>query len=342
MEDVAKTKKAIAEITAGNPIWLTWETQRRNTELAQAFSCVYGHYDYSYRPFWQRYPISAWQTVNLVFKSKTKVIFTQCPSLVLCSLILFLRVIKKFIWVIDAHNVAVEYARSNNVVLRFLMTLSLRSADFTIISNSSLSDAISKVGGRPLILPDKLPRIPQQDLPQRFQSVQRPILTLISTFASDEPIEEFIQGALAISQPYTLCITGKKSKAGELLRYASDKIIFTDFLTEEHYEGLIQHSDLLIDLTTREGCLVCGAYEALAVGVPIILSDTKVLRELFSCGAIFSANNSESFTKSLEEFLINYKIKNYDVQANRDRFNAEWNRHFENTLAQIIPRIQNK
>ena len=44
-------------------IWFTWETQRRNRSLAEAFRCTYAPFDHCHRHALIRYPLSAFQTV---------------------------------------------------------------------------------------------------------------------------------------------------------------------------------------------------------------------------------------------------------------------------------------
>ena len=101
-----------------------------------------------------------------------------------------------------------------------------------------------------------------------------------------------------------LCITGKKSKANaNLLSFESEYIRFLDYQPQSNFDSILAHSTLLIDLTTREDCLVCGGYEALALGVPILLSDTEVARQTFGAGAIYAKNDSSSLRDAILDFL---------------------------------------
>lgn len=322
----------------GEKLWLCWETQRRNEELARAFCCDYGHFDFSKDSSVLRYLKSIRETLRSFFSKNYQLVFAQCPSIVLVVLVSLIRMFKSFVLLIDAHNSAIEYAYSKNVFIRGAARFSFRRADFVIVSNELLSPLVSAAGGTPLVLADKVPEIPEQPLPARFESLPKPLITLIATYAADEPIEEFLQGASQSKSAFTLFITGSKKKAGPLLRFESEKIHFTDFLSFEDFDGLIQHSNLLVDLTTREHCLVCGAYEAVAVSVPALLSDSEALRETFPKGCLFAKNSANDYQRAIEEFLSNSEDYATQIRVLHREFPSFWQTQFEHIVSRVFER----
>jgi len=58
----------------------------------------------------------------------------------------------------------------------------------------------------------------------------------------------------------------------------SDNLTLTAFIDDNAYVTLLYSCDLIVDLTTREDCLVCGAYESVSAEKPLLLSDTTALR----------------------------------------------------------------
>ncbi len=307
-----------------NRVWITWETQRRNPELARAFHADYRPFDYSRYGAMSRYFISATKTLRLLCGlPRGSTVFAQCPSLGLVFLLSLTRSVKHFNLVIDAHNAAFDYLHSSNWFVRTLVRYSFARANVIIISHLAIPIP-ENLQKKVVALPDRIPEIGKHVIPKRLGEVTRPVITLISSFAADEPIEEFIEAIAKSPEPFTLFVTGSLARAGALARLQSEKIRFTDFLAAEEYEALIQHSDLLVDLTTREDCLVCGAYEALAVGVPMVLSDHQVLRETFSQGYLFSANDQSSYQKVLGEFLGSAAELREQIKAFRRRFAEDW------------------
>jgi len=86
----------------------------------------------------------------------------------------------------------------------------------------------------------------------------------------------------------------------------------TGFLPEEAYVALLGSADVIVDLTAIEDCLVCGAYEAVALGRPLVTSDTAALRGYFRQGTVYSRHDSVSLAAA-----ITYAL------AHRDRLAAE-------------------
>ncbi len=318
---------------AARRVWITWETQRRNVELAAAFGARLIQLEYSKYPPIVRYLISIVRTLKHLFGGY-QVVFVQSPSLVLAFLAAVIKPLGRYRLVIDAHNSSIECA-ANVGALSKLSRVALAKADFVIVSNSGLVSVINSLGGHGLVLPDKLPQVSSYPIPKLIAGKVRPVITLIATFADDEPIREFLEGASEVQANYTLYVTGRRERARDLLQFEGPKCVFTDYLIGADYEALIQHSDLLVDLTIRENCLVCGAYEAVAVGVPIMLSDTTALKNHFTGAAIFSANSPLAYKKGIEDFITSAKLKSDRIEQFRSTFTENWEKSFA-TASQAI------
>lgn len=315
--------------------WITWETQRRNWELADAFSARYCQFDHSKRGPILRYILSIKDTLALLLKIRPPLVFAQNPSLVLCSLLAVCKSIFSYRLVVDLHNVAIEQCSSPHLLVRHLARYICRNADLLIVSNSSLAPSVTPYNSRVGILPDRLPTMPKSSAPAIAVGHSRPHATLISSFANDEPIEIFLNAILDVDTPFTLFVTGSKKKAQALLHLASDKIIFTDYLTHDEFAGLVSSSDFVIDLTTRQDCLVCGAYEALAAEVPCILSHTTVIEELFGSWAFLTDNDTESFNRVFQLALIQSTQRRERLAQEKVNFLNAWNASFNKVLRQL-------
>jgi glycosyltransferase involved in cell wall biosynthesis len=183
-------------------------------------------------------------------------------------------------------------------------------------------------------LPDPLPPHTQRSLPVLSSGPLR--ATLISTFKADEPIEKVIRAVLCTALPYTLAITGKRSGAGELLRYEGEKIRFTDFLPQEEYEALLRGSDLIIDLTTHQNCLVCGAYEGLSLGIPLLLSDSPASREYFPLGCLYTDNTVQGVQCALERFFEHRLQLSQEILCLYPLLQTRWEALFNEVTTRIL------
>jgi hypothetical protein len=62
---------------------------------------------------------------------------------------------------------------------------------------------------------------------------------------------------------------------------------------------MLSSADLVVDLTLVDNCLVCGAYESVAAGVPLVLSAHDASRDLFHDGAHFTDNTAGSIEREV-------------------------------------------
>jgi glycosyltransferase involved in cell wall biosynthesis len=93
-------------------------------------------------------------------------------------------------------------------------------------------------------------------------------------------------------------------------------------------------------LTRADHFLLCGAYEALALKKPLILSDTRDLRDYFRKGVIFTENTAPAIAQAIQ-FAIQQKdglAKNVAELAHELQRN--WQATFDDLLGLIdrLPR----
>ena len=313
-------------------IWFTWETQIRNQELARSFSAELLELDYSSDNQISRYLRCSWQTLKTLYSWQPKLVFAQNPSVALCFLLCILKPAFGYRLVIDAHTIALRQLSSGGLVSLITAYL-FRTANRVIVSNTDQLTSVTQAGGIPLPLPDRMPEVHASGGAKKERSDV--ILTLICSFQPDEPIELFLQAATQVEHQFKLYVTGRKRNAGAALRFSSERIIFTDFLPREEYNRQIADSDLLIDLTTLESCLVCGAYEAAAVSVPAIISDSPASRQIFSKGYLYASNDIESYRRALDQFFQNRKRLKAQIAEFHAEFPATWENYFNSAKASI-------
>ena len=62
------------------------------------------------------------------------------------------------------------------------------------------------------------------------------------------------------------------------------------FVLFDEYYNLIANADCLLVLTNKDDCFQSGAYEALAVEIPMVISDNNALLNYFSSSAVYSSH----------------------------------------------------
>jgi len=200
----------------------------------------------------------------------------------------------------------------------------------TIVTNDSAREYISDIAGRVFVLPDLVPEIEcnVNNLKSRIDFGENtPIVVFVTTFDDDEPILEMINAAKCLSD-CKIFFTGnyrKKIKNDQIDRLKLDNVEFTGFIPVLEYESLLCRSDVMVVLTTKDLILNCGAYEAISLVKPVVLSDTKTLREYFgSSGVLYTKTDAASIEESIRYAISNSENLKNQLQKLKDLLNVDW------------------
>lgn len=313
------------QATRGGAIALTWESHRRTRELCDWFQLPLHELTLDAGPL-KRYSALGWRTLRLLARLRPRVVYVQNPSLILALLVLFARpFLGRYRVLMDAHNEAVTPYTHAYWPITSLTRLALRLADVTIVTNAALAEEVRKLGGHPQVLPDRLPTppTPAGDAPALEQALQ---VMVVATYAADEPITEIIEAARDVGDQYQLSITGRETKLPAEQRAALPaNVRQTGFLSEDDYWILMRDSHVILDLTLKPNCLVCGAYEALAARRPMILSGNPATVDLFEKVALFPAtHDAAGIAASLRAARDQLSQLNARVDDELPRFTQRW------------------
>ncbi|MDX1589795.1 MAG: glycosyltransferase [Oleiphilaceae bacterium] len=334
------TETETAVPSRGGRVWLTWEIQRRNRSMSRALNARL-HELISHRPRLTRYPVLLLRTLAVLHREKPLTVFAQNPSIVLSLMVVLLKPLWRYKAIIDAHNSGLYPLEGRNGLLNTLARFIVRHADRVIVTNQALADTCLAWGGHPVVVPDPLPQFPGLSHGADNRPVRGPVpdsasggplnLLCICTWSEDEPIEAVIRAASAFSpQVMRLGITGRPrgSIARDLSRDGvPGSVQLLGFLSETDYQQALSSADGVIVLTRREHCLNCGAYEAVALEKPGLLSDSAALRTHFRQGFVFVDNSPQGIEAGLHRLLQGYHefsrqvaaLKSELTQSNRER-----------------------
>ena len=242
----------------------------------------------------------------------------------------FLRPIFSIHVIVDRHSNFLLTPKKRCLIkeylFNFLSYITIRHADLTIVTNEDLTHVVRVLGGRPFVLPDKIPALSQ--VRNKDFSGEKKLLA-ISSFAEDEPIQELWQafGKEEMSS-FSVYLSGNSAKATKLHYAIPQNVILTGFLSDDEFVKLLFEVDAVIVLTKMEYTLLCGCYEAISAEKPLITSNSSVLRQLFS-GAMFVENDPDSIAHGVRKLfleLTKYKSKSLDMKK---ELIQKWNEHFE-------------
>ena len=301
-------------------LWVTWNGHRRTSGLCAAWdlplhvirSATQGPLGWVER---------ALRTLGLLWRIRPEILVVQNPSLALTALAALSRRAFGYYLVVDAHNEGVRpFIRRGRLVHRLTRRL-LGHADATIVTNAALAKDVAAAGGRPLVLPD---RLPEPELPAKSPADDgaAPRVTVISSFMVDEPVAAILTAAAEL-QEVRFDFTGDARR----LRHHNGlpaNVRLTGYLTDRAFWKLLSQSTVICDLTLKPDCLVCGAYEALAVAKPMVLSDNPATRRIFGPAAVLTDNTPSSIASAIRAAIAQRGRLGGNARALRAGYVGPW------------------
>ncbi|MBX5461134.1 MAG: glycosyltransferase [Steroidobacteraceae bacterium] len=324
-------------MTATSRIWITWETHRRSRGLSAALGATLHEInDRSGRL--ARYARSAVRTLHILFDSRGSVVFVQSPSIVLANLAVSVRKLAGLTIIIDAHNGGIDPLDGRSPLLTRLARRALRKSDLVIVTNEALARQVEGFGAKAFVLTDPMPDFPPakpEDANASKPGTRR--ILAICTWASDEPYLELIRAATLLPEGCELAITGRPRLTDAQRAAVPPNVRLTGFVSEEEYVQRLRTADVIVDLTTRENCLLCGAYEAISVNKPLVVSDTAALRELLDDAAIYCANDSQSIADAIREALERREALEESARRRDSTLRALWKQRCSELVSLLEP-----
>jgi glycosyltransferase involved in cell wall biosynthesis len=180
----------------------------------------------------------------------------------------------------------------------------LRHCDAVLVHNDAVLHAARAQGvpaDRLRVLEDVPPRIrPGQGLeagalPASLPTtLPRPWILLPGSFSADEPIAEVAQAARQMPTA-TFIITGRTERAarhGHDLSSLPSNVVTPGYLDRTAFDALMRAADVVLGLTRDEGVQLSVCNEAIGFGKPMVVSDTRVLRSMFSAACELTHGHS--------------------------------------------------
>ena len=301
-------------------LWVSWNIHRRTTGLCTAWNVPLRIIRSAYKRQPRRWFDLAAKTFALLRRRRPEILFVQNPSLALSVFAITTRRLFGFYLVIDAHNEGVRPYDRQGAMVRWLTRGLLKAADLTMVTNVALAKDVQAAGGRALVLHDSLP-VPSV-LPAKLD-FETPDIAVIATFRPDEPIVEIIEAAAGMPDI-------RFAFSGDATRFRSHGIVLppnvrlTGFLPDPAYWKLLSEASVICDLTLKPDCLVCGAYEALAVGKPMVLSDNPATRDIFGSAAILTGSAPGEIADALRQALARREELARNARELRASFPTRW------------------
>jgi len=261
-------------------------------------------------------------TLGLLRRSRPRILFVQNPSLALTVLVVLSRPLFGYYLVVDAHNEGIRPFDRPYALVRWVTRRLLKSADVTIVSNEALAKDVHAAGGRSVILPDRLP-VPPELQGARHHNSETADVVVIATYRPDEPIAA-IMAAAATMPDVRFAFTGLADRYRGASHEVPPNVHLTGFLRDPDYWQLLAQATVICDLTLKPDCLVCGAYEALAVGKPMVLSENPATRDICGPAAVLTGSSPEEIAAAVRRAIEDRERLEASAHQLRESFQVRW------------------
>ncbi len=274
-----------------------------------------------------KYGYQAVATVLLLLRRRPRVVFVQSPPSFAPLFVWLCTALVGGRFLVDAHSDAMDSPIWTRPA--WLHRIIARRAVATVVTNEHHRDLLAGRGARAVII---------RDVPTTFELGDPPPLAdgfrvmAVTTFAADEPVDELVAAAAELPA-VSFYVTGDPSRPGFVLpAEIPPNVHFTGFLPDDAYYGLMRASDAVLCLTTREHTMQRGACEALSMGVPIITSDTALLRTYFREGTVHVRSDRRAIRRGVEAMAAEHDRFAREIRELQTAQRREW----ESALSELI------
>jgi glycosyltransferase involved in cell wall biosynthesis len=235
----------------------------------------------------------AFLTVSLLLRRRPRALIVQAPPALLLAVAGAYGILARRPVVADAHTSAVVLATGTvNPSVRLLWGM-FRAV---IVHNTALAEIARSRARTSVLVLHNPPIVPSAEPGAAHEPTERFRVVYPCSWYADEPLEEVVEAA-RLAPEIEVVLTGRKRR--DLAIPAN--VTLTGYVSDADYQQLIAGADALLALTTRELAMQQAGYEALAHGIPLVASDSAVLREYFEDAAVFTANRGEDLARALRE-----------------------------------------
>jgi glycosyltransferase involved in cell wall biosynthesis len=274
-----------------------------------------------------KYTLAALRTVTILYRERPDIIFVQNPPPIAVLVVWFYCLLFGSKYIPDTHSGA--FTSKRWALFLWLYRFLSKRALTNILHNDYFVNRVKEWGASAV----NLGAVPRQMKTGKIYPLRDGFNAVFPcSFSGDEPVEEVILAAGELRN-VNFYITGNLSRAPkELTKNVPSNIVFTDFLPHEDYVALLKACNVVICLTNRDLTNQSGAYEAIAIGRPIIVSNWPLLREIYYRGTVHIDNKSISLVNAIKAIQNNYAHYLDEIKLLKEEGLSNWEKNHSELL----------
>jgi hypothetical protein len=267
------------------------------------------------------YMVKTLITIGYLMVYRPNTIWIQLPP----TPLLYLLRVYKYLFrgtnvIADCHNSMLRPPWSKSP---FAISLINSVSDLILVHNEEVYELASSMG----LAEDKMQVLEDRPMVGGHSEVKNksPLVVFPASFSVDEPISLVLEVARSLPE-VSFVITGDYKRArSNFASHLPENVVLSGWLSTREYNRLLGQANLILGLTTFEGIQLSVASEAVGLGKAMVLSNTRILRELFPQGAIYVEPTYESLLNGIRKAMSIQPQLEEQVLKLRDIRIQRWN-----------------
>lgn len=292
-----------------NRYFFVWKKfQRRAESIGQHLNCTVRYYHFSWEEKGKVFKLLSYVPKSIAMLRdlvtiKPSELVIQLPPVPALYLVALYGKLTGARFIADCHNAMID----GPWIKAPFAVKGLQAASAVVVHNEDIRDKALALGlSKTVVALDPLPQVsnvPPTELLDRLGLAPGGYVIVPWNFAFDEPIAELAAAANRMSGTTFVATWFKERLSSELLNAMPANVIFSGYLDVPDFNALFANAGVAISLTVREGTQPSAASEAIAFGIPLVLSNLQTAKRLYGDHVIRVENEPEAIAAGIQEAL---------------------------------------
>jgi len=292
------------------------------------------HYLLYKRPFIAplKYIAQWFKTWLVLFQQRPNIVYITNPPPVAALCVAVYGMVSRTPFIMDTHSPTLFNKKWGwSVPLQRVLA---RRAYINIVDQTRFKNLMESWNARAIVLENPPKNIDTDRLKGKSSDGYFDI-TVVTIFASDEPIDIIVEAAKQLPD-FRFYILGDKARAKRsMVDNAPENVIFTGYLHKDDYWNRLNSSNAVMTLTTHAYSLLAGGQDGVAVNKPLMLSKQPTLTAYFTKGTVFVENTVEGILEGVRQAKANEpRLIQEVIELGREQA-KHWESNFQELLALI-------
>jgi glycosyltransferase involved in cell wall biosynthesis len=273
-----------------------------------------------------RYFLQALETLGILWRQKPALIHVTNPPFLAPLIVYLYCCLTGAKYIMDTHSPAM-YSRRWGWTFPIQRYLA-RRAYLNVVDQERYRKRFEAFGARTIVL--QRPAVDVHLPPPIGHASGKPIeITVINTFAPDEPLQPIYQAADSLKDVHFYVLGDKRFAPPGAFDQVPENVTFTGYLRGDDYWQRIVSSNAVMCLTTYPYSLLAGGQDGMRAGIPLIISRQPVLTDYFTDGTVFVENTAESIVEGIQQIRCREQDLRREITELSGQKRSLWQTNFQ-------------